>query len=146
MKHAYLSLLALSAVATPVTAWGQDCRQMGGTANITAVAEGQWVVAMTGDFDGGAYARVVASPKKDGEWIEYALEHYFTNDSGDWIKTRDIGRHRIVEGQRYYGQTTYNVISAGGDFKDYKGSFMSWGAFDYSDGRGVLRFEGQICK
>lgn len=138
--------IAFCAAMGAVSAQAKDCKALGGTANIRGIEEGKWIVAMTGEFDGGAFARVTGEPKQDGEWLEYPLQHFFTNDNGDWFNTRDVSRHTAAFEDRHYAQTTYNVVDSGGAFAGYRGSFRSWGTLDYATGFGVLRFEGEVCR
>lgn len=138
------TIMLTGAALMPATAMA-DCRSMGGTANIRNMSPTEFVVAMSGDFEGGAFARSLAVPEEANGWITYQLEHYFTADDGSWIRTRDVGRHRQVEGDRHYGETTYRVVDSGGDFAGLRGEMRSWGAFDYGRGDGVLRFEGELC-
>ncbi|MBD2463517.1 hypothetical protein H6G89_21160 [Oscillatoria sp. FACHB-1407] len=117
---------------------------MGGTANIRAIDATNFVVAMTGVFDGGVYAKVTdATDIPDGK-KHYDLRHYFVADDGSYIYTQDKSVHTPVEGTTYFAQTEYTVVEAGGKFEGLTGSFNSWGAIDYGKGVGVLRFEGQL--
>ncbi|MGF1476834.1 MAG: hypothetical protein ACFB6S_14860 [Geminicoccaceae bacterium] len=144
MKHSIT--LAACSLLLSAAAVAQECRTLGGTANIRNLSQTEFVVAMTGEFEGGAFARSLGAEDAGDGWTEYQLEHYFTTENGSWIKTRDVGRHRLAYDDRYYGETQYNVVDAGGAFEGMRGSFRSWGAFDYARGDGVLRFDGEICR
>lgn len=120
---------------------------MGGTAVTQFIQPlNGWVVAMSGDFDGGVFARVVGGPRDLGQGrTEYDLEHYFVRKDGSTISTRDVGVYTAVAGSpRTLGATTYNVVAATGAFEGMRGQFQSWGAFELDTGRGILRFWGEI--
>lgn len=119
---------------------------IGGTATFDFVQPiNGYVVAMTGDFDGGAFARVVGEPKIEGDKTRLDLEHYFIRKDGSTIHTRDKSVLTAVEGQsRMLGETTYTVVKTTGAFEGMKGQFHSWGALDPATGQGVLRFWGAI--
>lgn len=133
------------ATAIPI-AQAQECKDMGGTANTRTFTENKFVVAMTGDFDGGVYAEIVRSEPVSKTELNNELRHYFATKDGSYIYTQDRNVVTQIKDSRYYGETTYNVVEAGGDFEGYNGSFKSWGVFDFEQGTGVLRFEGKICK
>ncbi|NEP36454.1 MULTISPECIES: hypothetical protein [unclassified Moorena] len=117
---------------------------IGGTANIRAIDESNFSVAMTGVFDGGVYAKVTGSQDLPDGKKKYDLKHYFVTNDGSYLYTEDTSIHTPVEDNLYMAQTEYNIVEAGGKFKGLKGSFKSWGAMDYSRGVGVLCFEGEI--
>jgi hypothetical protein len=119
---------------------------MGGTATFDFIDPiGGYVVAMTGDFDGGAFARVVGEPRIEGHRTYLDMEHTFIRKDGSTIQTRDQSVLTAVEGDgRLLGTTTYNVVKTTGAFEGLNGQFQSWGAVDPATGRGVLRFWGTI--
>ena len=119
---------------------------IGGTANIRAVDETNFAVAMTGMFDGGVYAKTTKSNESVDGKKHYDLCHYFVTDDGSYLYTQDKSVHTPVEDTIYFAQTEYNVVKAGGKFEGLTGSFKSWGAIDYEKGVGVLRFEGQLTE
>ncbi len=121
---------------------------MGGTASFDFVEPiGGYVVAMSGDFDGGAFARVVGEPRVVGNRTHLDLEHYFIRKDGSTIHTRDEGVLTAVEGEdRLLAATTYRVQRATGAFAGLKGEFRSWGSVDPVSGQGVLRFWGEISE
>jgi hypothetical protein len=119
---------------------------MGGTATFDFVEPiGGYVVAMSGDFDGGVFARVVGEPRVDGAQTHVDMEHFFLRKDGSAIRTRDKGVLTAVEGQsRLLAETTYTVAHATGAFEGMEGQFRSWGAIEPETGKGVLRFWGVI--
>jgi len=119
---------------------------MGGTAtfDFTPAIEG-YVVAMSGDFDGGAFARVVGEPKVEGAVTRVDMEHFFMRKDGSTLQTRDKGVLTAVEGHsRLLAETVYTVVKATGAFEGLEGQFRSFGALDPQTGKGVLRFWGSI--
>lgn len=119
---------------------------MGGTATFDFVEPiNGYVVAMSGDFDGGVFARQVGEPRVEGNKTYLDLEHYFIRKDGSTIHTRDESVLTAVEGeQRLLAATTYNVVKTTGAFENMIGQFRSWGSLDPATGQGVLRFWGSI--
>lgn len=122
---------------------------MGGTA-VTQFVENinGWVVAMSGDFDGGVFARIVGESRDLGHGrTEVDLEHHFVRKDGSTISTKDVGVLTAVPGNdRVLAATTYSVVNATGAFEGMTGSFKSWGSFDQTNGQGILRFWGELSE
>ncbi|MFN3945261.1 MAG: hypothetical protein ACK4K7_10055 [Allosphingosinicella sp.] len=120
---------------------------MGGTATFDFVEPiNGYVVAMSGDFDGGVFARVVGEPRVEGAKTYLDLEHYFIRKDGSTIHTRDQSVLTAIEGEaRVLAATTYRVQKTTGAFAGMTGKFRSWGSIDTSNGQGVLRFWGEIA-
>jgi hypothetical protein len=120
---------------------------MGGTAAFDFVEPiNGYVVAMSGDFDGGVFARVTGEPRVEGNKTHLALEHYFIRKDGSTIRTRGSSVLTAVEGEAcVLAATTYRVVGATGAFAGMEGEFRSWGSIDTSTGQGVLRFWGEIA-
>jgi len=119
---------------------------IGGTANIRAIDSTNFVVAMTGIFDGGAYAKTTSVTESTEGKKHYDLHHYFVANDGSYLYTQDKSVHTPVDGSLYLAQTEYTVVEACGKFEGMTGFFKSWGAIDYRQGTGVLRFEGQLSR
>jgi hypothetical protein len=119
---------------------------MGGTATFDYVEPiNGFVVAMSGDFDGGVFARVVGAPRRDGVVSHYDLEHFFMRADGSTIQTRDVSRWVHVDGDdRVLAETTDDVVKGTGAFAGMVGRFRSWGSVNPATGQGVLRFWGEI--
>ena len=119
---------------------------MGGTATFDFVEPiNGYIVAMSGDFDGGVFARQVGEPRAEGNKTFLNLEHYFIRKDGSTIHTRDQSVLTAVEGDlRLLAATTYNVVKATGAFEGMSGQFRSWGSVDPTTGQGVLRFWGTV--
>lgn len=119
---------------------------MGGTATFDFVEPiGGYVVAMSGDFDGGVFARVVGEPRTEGNKTHLDLEHYFVRKDGSSIHTRDESVLTAIDGERrVLAATTYRVVKTTGAFAGMEGEFRAWGSIDRSTGQGVLRFWGEI--
>jgi len=121
---------------------------MGGTATFDFVEPiNGYVVAMSGDFDGGVFARAVGEPRVKGNKTHLDLEHYFIRKDGSTIHTRDQSVLTAVEGEaRVLAATTYSVQKTTGAFAGMGGEFRSWGSIDTSNGQGVLRFWGELAE
>ncbi len=119
---------------------------MGGTATFDFVEPlGGYMVAMSGDFDGGVFARAVGEPRVEGNKTYLDLEHYFIRKDGSTIHTRDASVLTAIDGEdRVLAATTYRVHRTTGAFDGMTGEFKSWGSMDRATGQGVLRFWGEI--
>lgn len=118
---------------------------MGGTANFGfADTANGFVVAMTGTFQGGAFAKVNGA-QRDGDITVADLEHVFIHQDGSMIFTRDRGvwTHHPTD-PRVLASNEYTVVRATGQFEGLKGSFRSWGSYNAETGEGVLRFAGTL--
>lgn len=126
-----------------------SCIALGGTASFDfRDALKGWTVAMTGDFRGGVFARVVGGPRDLGNGrTEYDLEHYFQREDGSTVTTRDKALFVAVPGEdRVLAGATYSVVATTGTLEGYTGQFVSWGSSNVKTGQGVLRFSGKLCK
>lgn len=118
---------------------------MGGTANFGfAENVNGFVVALTGTFQGGAFAKV-NSANREGDTTTGDMEHVFVHQDGSMIFTRDKGTwiHHPAE-PRVLASTEYRVVRATGQFEGLKGGFRSWGSYNSETGEGVLRFQGTL--
>lgn len=119
---------------------------LGGTANFGFAPNANgFVVAMTGEFNGGAFAKLVGEPRREGNKSFAELEHIFIRQDGSMIFTKDKAEWVHVDGDaRVLAATTYTVVRATGAFDGLKGSFRSWGSINPETGEGILRFAGSI--
>lgn len=118
--------------------------KLGGTAIFDlAQRDGGFIVAMTGDFKGAAFARVIGEPKREGNHTVVDLEHVFYREDGSMLQTKDRADWIHVDGQnRVLASGTYTVVNGTGAFSGAKGELKSWGSADPTTGQGVLRFTG----
>ena len=120
---------------------------IGGTALANVIDETRLVGALTGTFQGGARAEITKQ-----EETEYGLlldlEHYFYNDIGGLLHTKDEAKLTRVEGQSnvYMLEIIYQIQDASGAYEGYTGSFQSAGLIDLNIGKVVLRYNGKISK
>ena len=137
-----------NAVMAQTTTPARECRTMGGTANLAYLDAKSGAGAMTGDFEGGVYFRMIGEPRQlpNGR-VEMDFEHLFVTKDGSTLRTRDKSWGiRVPGSDAVLGGAAYTVVEATGDFKGKQGTFNSWGAFDSTKGQAVLRYEGQICR
>ncbi|MBI1340784.1 hypothetical protein GC169_11335 [bacterium] len=149
MRTIIAALCAFAATGLATAAHAETCQPMGGTAIFEGVPEtGGFMVAMTGDFEGGAFARLAGDPRDlGGGKTGYDLQHFFARADGATISTRDESVWIAVPGEdRVLAATTYRVARATGPLEGATGEFRSWGSIDARTGEGVLRFSGQICR
>lgn len=149
MRNIIAALGAFTAVGFSTVVHAETCQPMGGTAIFEAVPEsGGFMVAMTGDFDGGAFARLAGKARDLGDGrTGYDLEHFFARADGATISTRDESVWIAVPGEdRVLAATTYRVVRATGPLAGATGEFRSWGSVNAKTGEGVLRFSGEICR
>lgn len=142
-----VAFMVLIIAGSSTLAFGKDCHDMGGTANARALSDTEFVVATSGDFGGGSYAKVLTKPEKiNDKQSKIRLRHYFITPGGSYVFTDDVNVLTLITGERYYGETTYDVVDSGGEFEGMRGSFKSAGVFDFAAGTVVVRFEGKICR
>ncbi|MFN3945260.1 MAG: hypothetical protein ACK4K7_10050 [Allosphingosinicella sp.] len=144
-----MAVLAALGATAPALAQSPSCQPMGGTAIFEAVpGTGGFMVAMSGDFEGGVFARVIGEPRQLGNGrTGYDLEHFFARADGSTISTKDESVWVTVPGDdRVLAATTYRVQRATGSLQGSTGEFRSWGSINAKTGQGVLRFSGEICR
>ena len=124
----------------------ENMQFMGGTANVVYINDKEGIAAMTGSFQGGAYARVTSERVDVGNGrVEFAMEHFFIHEDGSTIFTKDKSFvQQAVSGEITAGGTDYTVVAATGRFEGMRGTFHSRGGWLFDKGVGVLRFEGHI--
>jgi len=142
-----VALMMLTIAGGSTLAFGKECHDMGGTAMAQALSETEFVVATEGDFGGGGYAKVLTKPEKINDTqSKMGLRHYFITPGGSYVFTQDQVVLTHLKGERFYGETVYDVVASGGEFEGMRGSFKSAGVFDFTAGTVVVRFEGEICR
>lgn len=119
---------------------------MGGTANVVYLNDKEGIAAMTGAFEGGAYARVTGERTDMGNGrFEFPMEHFFIHNDGSTIFTQDKSFIQEAKGGEITaGGTDYTVVASTGRFEGMRGTFSSRGGWLFDKGVGVLRFEGYI--
>ena len=150
------SAVLAACVLTDVHAGDTSCMPIGGVAIAHFFSEGEGkpvIIAapLTGSVNSAAGKILAQRETKTG--LEMDMEHYFTKDDGGAIQTKDLGILTAVPGKpgRYMIEITYNIQESvtRGTLKGYKGQFKSFGLVDLSDPnnmRGLVRYEGEICK
>lgn len=140
------ALATLTFVANEATA--AECTYMGGTANVAYISDSEGIAAMTGSFNGGAYARVTSdrTEVRKGR-VEFDMQHFFIHEDGSTLSTEDRSFIQTdSKGEITAGGTDYKVVAATGRFEGMHGTFHSRGGWLFNQGVGVLRFEGEICR
>lgn len=129
-----------------------DYIEMGGTANVMAMTDGNGIGAMTGTIDGAAYGQIVSEVRDLGDGkTEFNGLHYFLDKDGSSLHTNDVNTIQIYPDDRPNVMTVvYNVVKATGRFAGFGGSFRSTGVMISgsdtfnSNTVGVVRFEGRL--
>lgn len=143
MRSALAAFAFLAATCGSSVASAQTCQPMGGAAIFEAVpGAGGFMVAMTGDFKGGAFARVVSEPRQLGNGrTAYDLEHFFARADGSTISTRDESVWVTIPGEdRVLAAATYRIQRATGTLEGSTGEFRSWGSVDAKTARACCAF------
>jgi len=148
---ALFTTLLLAGVSTAYADEG-NCMPIGGVAIANFVAQNDGtttiVAALSGSVEATSGKIVAQRETKTG--LEMDMEHYFMNDKGGFIHTKDLGILTRVEGQkdRYMIEITYDVQEGNsrGVLKGYKGTFNSYGLVDLKNMEGQVRYSGKICK
>lgn len=123
------------------------CKQIGGMAMADAIDETNLVAALSGELGGGARASITAQ-KETATGLALDMEHYFINNKGGFLRTRDKATLTAIPGKdkTYMLEMVYDVIEASGTYAGYKGRFESYGLINLAAGKVVLRYKGEICK
>jgi len=157
MKKTILSTAAFVAMSlTGFAAQAQSCLPMGGVAipNFFAEGEGQPLIisaALTGTVNNAAGK--ITAQRKTSTGLEMDLEHYFGRNDGGAVFTKDLAVLTAIPGKpgRFMIEIKYDIQegTTRGTLKGYKGSFNSYGLVDLrntDDLKGLVRYEGEICK
>lgn len=154
IKIAVFTLISLTLSAQ--SALAENCTDLGGVAiaNFYAEGEGKPIIiaaSLTGSVSNAAGKITAQRTTKTG--LEMDMEHYFSRPDGGSITTKDLGILTAVPGKpgRFMIEITYDVQEgeSRGTLNGYKGSFNSYGLVDLrseSDMKGLVRYEGKICK
>ena len=151
-----MALVLFSAVITAQSAQAEECIDLGGvaSANFYAEGEGQPIIisaSLTGSLQNAAGK--ITAQRTTSTGLEMDMEHYFGRADGGSITTKDLGILTAVPGRpgRFMIEITYDIQDgqSRGTLKGYRGSFKSYGLVDLqseSDMKGLIRYEGKICK
>lgn len=151
-----IALTLFSAVFTAHSAQAAECLDLGGvaSANFYAEGEGQPIIisaTLIGSIQNAAGKITAQRTTKNG--MEMDMEHYFGRTDGGSITTKDLGILTAVPGRpgRFMIEITYDIQDgqSRGTLKGYRGSFKSYGLVDLQsqdDMKGLVRYEGEICK
>jgi hypothetical protein len=151
-KIAAVSLLTI--VSTGALA--ESCMDIGGVAvaNFYGEGKGKPIVisaSLTGSVQNAAGKITAQRETKTG--LEMDMEHYFGRQDGGSISTKDLGILTAVPGKpgRFMLEITYDIQDgeSRGTLKGYGGDFKSYGLVDLrndNDMKGLVRYEGKICK
>ena len=142
-----LSVLVLTTLTISVQAADKQPIIIGGSALANAIDETNLVGALTGTFQGGARAAVLGETKTENGLILH-MEHYFLNELGGLIRTKDKAVLTNVADNPgiYMIEINYEIQQATGAYADYTGEFHSRGLYDANTGIVVLRYDGTIYK
>jgi hypothetical protein len=151
-KIAAVSLLTIISTS----AFAESCIDLGGVAvaNFYGEGEGKPLVisaSLTGSFQNAAGKITAQRETKTG--LEMDIEHYFGRTDGGSISTKDLGILTAVPGKpgRFMIEISYDIQDgkSRGTLKGYDGNFKSYGLVDLRNGsdlKGLVRYEGEICK
>lgn len=151
MKHTITlfiyGALFLLLISNNTNAASSTCEEIGGMALANAIDETHMVAALSGEFAGGARAKITGQ-QKTASGLLLDMEHYFINKKGGLLKTIDKATLTAIPGKQetYMLEITYDVVSAKGTYADYHGSFQSSGLINLAEGKVVLRYKGKLCK
>ena len=141
-----LSFFLLGILNINVQAASGQCIAVGGMGLAEAIDETHLVAALSGDMT-GARAKITGQ-KKTNTGLILDMEHYFINDKGGLLKTKDKATLTTVpdKDQTYMLEIAYNVIESRGTYAGYKGKFNSFGLIKLKEGKVILRYSGELCK
>lgn len=156
MKNITIMALAVSAIFSVQSAQAESCLDIGGVAvpNFFGEGEGKPIIisaSLTGSVQNAAGK--ITAQRKTKTGMEMDMEHYFGRTDGGTISTKDLGILTAVPGKpgRFMLEISYDIQEgqSRGTLKGYGGSFKSYGLVDLrneNDMKGLVRYEGKICK
>jgi hypothetical protein len=123
-------------------------------ANFFAEGEGKPMIisaSLTGSVS--TAAGKITTQRKTETGLEMDMEHYFGRTDGGYIQTKDLAILTEVPGKpgRFMIEITYDIQPnvTRGSLKGYTGQFRSFGLVDLRDTndlKGLVRYDGEICK
>jgi hypothetical protein len=155
-KTKMAALVLFSAIVGIQSARAENCMEIGGVAipNFYAEGEGKPIIisaTLTGSVQNAAGKITGQRITKTG--MEMDMEHYFGRSDGGSVSTKDLGILTAVPGRpgRFMIEITYDIQDgqSRGTLKGYGGQFNSYGLVDLrspDDMKGLVRYEGKICK
>lgn len=147
---AMLSLLSVGILN--VQAEQAECMPIGGLGMPNFVPQPDGTITIVAPLTGSVAnaAGKITAQRKTKTGLEMDMEHYFMNEKGGFMHTKDLGILTQVEGKenRYMIEITYDVQpdSTSGVLEGFKGQFNSYGLVDLNKLQGLIRYSGQICK
>jgi len=154
-KKSALSILftmLLMAAASTAQADEGSCMPIGGTGMPNFVPQNDGTMTIVAPLTGSVVTASgkITAQRETKTGLEMDMEHYFMNQKGGFMHTKDLGILTRVEGKqnRYMIEITYQVQkdSTSGVLKGYKGTFNSYGLVDLDNLEGLVRYSGKICK
>ena len=145
MIHTIIKMAIAFSLIT-VSLHAKQCVPIGGTALANGVNETSFVAALSGDMT-GARAEVTKQVKTESGLL-LDMEHFFVNDKGGMLQTKDKAILTKVVGKKgtYMIEIDYKVVNAFGTLEGYTGSFSSYGVIKLNEGKVILRYQGKLCK
>ena len=158
-KHSSLKALALSSlIFTGIVGYASaqanetQCIAIGGLGMPNFVPQVDGTITIVAPLSGSvatASGKITAQ-RKTKTGLEMDMEHYFMNEKGGFMHTKDLGILTRVEGKEnhYMIEISYQVQpeSTSGVLKGFKGNFKSYGLVDLKKLQGLIRYSGEICK
>ncbi|MFT6289318.1 MAG: hypothetical protein ACJA09_004086 [Alcanivorax sp.] len=155
-KNKIAALVLFSTFIGIQSAHAENCIDLGGVAipNFYAEGEGKPIIisaTLAGSVQNAAGKITAQRTTKTG--MEMDMEHYFGRSDGGSVSTKDLGILTAVPGRpgRFMLEITYDIQEgqSRGTLKGYGGQFNSYGLVDLrspDDMKGLVRYEGKICK
>jgi hypothetical protein len=155
-KNKMAALVIFSTFVGIQSVHAENCIDIGGVAipNFYAEGEGKPIIisaTLTGSVQNAAGKITAQRETKTG--MEMDMEHYFGRSDGGSVSTKDLGILTAVPGRpgRFMIEITYDIQDgkSRGTLEGYGGQFSSYGLVDLrspDDMKGLVRYEGKICK
>jgi hypothetical protein len=146
----------ISFMVSAQSALAENCIDLGGVAIANFFAEGEGkpitiAASLTGSVSNATGKINAQRTTKTG--LEMDMEHYFSRPDGGTISTEDVAVLTAVPGKpgRFMIEITYDILEgeSRGTLNGYSGRFNSYGLVDLRsevDMKGLVRYEGKICK
>lgn len=152
LSAALLATTLISFGGVTAQAATQTCMPIGGVAQPNFVPESDGTFTVVAPLYGSVAvaAGTILNSRKTSTGLEMDMTHYFMNDKGGFMHTKDLAILTPVPGKANYYmiEVTYHIQEAttSGVLKGYKGQFQSWGLVNLKDNNGLIRYKGEICK
>jgi len=146
------TVAGLNSGSTARAASAPDCMPIGGVGMPNFVPQDDGTITIVAPLTGSVRTTSgrITRQQETATGMEMDMEHYFMNEQGGFMHTKDKAVLTRVQGKKdwYMVEITYHIqdASTSGVLEGYRGQFSSYGLVDLENLRGLIRYSGQICR